>query len=470
MFKSIKDVIGKVIEFIQKNPKLTVLIVLVLFAGYLYAMVEALHISSEPKFCQMCHPEKKTGPLSEVYTWSKNIHASKEVECLDCHGAPGFVGYMKAKIGGLGDIYGFVAKSTAHRMEVLTRASTDAKYAAELLPNETCLFCHTDSYNQKIRKERIMSVGVRFRKLDGVVNPAFRKSAGLKDILTEDIGGDINPNHKKHIEAGVNCVDCHLGVAHGGEFRNKVKIERCVACHEQRKSAISMSDITLGSGDKTVVFSHKAHVEKFKCTECHTRLFPMKKGSVKIAFADHTKNKFCYSCHNNRKAFFDCNTCHTRITGPKEAISFGTGKSAVKFIHSIHKAKFKCTECHTRLFQMKKGSSKVTFADHSKDRLCYACHNNKKAPFTCGKCHAVVPSPKAPLVYTPAGMAPVRFSHEFHTGIFACTECHTKIWPMQRGVKKMAMDDLYQGKFCGSCHNGTTAFEATQCDKCHTEK
>ena len=31
----------------------------------------------------------------------------------------------------------------------------------------------------------------------------------------------------------------------------------------------------------------------------------------------------------------------------------------------------------------------------------------------------------------------------------------------------MKMDDLYQNKFCGSCHNGQTAFATSECQKCH---
>jgi len=390
MFKKIGWLLQKVWDFIQKNPKLSILIIVALIAGYIYMTLEMLHMTSVPKFCQLCHPEKKSGPLSEVHTWSKNIHAARGVECLDCHGTPGVVGYMKAKMGGLKDIYGFVFKSTEHKMHILTMVATDPKYAAEIVPNEICLFCHTDSYNQKIRKERVMSIGYKFRKLDGVVNPGFRKSVGLRDILVENIKSDIDPNHKKHLTAGVNCVDCHLGVAHAGEYRNKVDLKRCADCHEKRKATISMADIKIGSGERAVTFSHKNHTAMISCTECHPGVFPMKKGSTKIAYADHTKDVFCYSCHNNKKAAFDCNKCH--------------------------------------------GSSMM---------------------------------PKGPLTYKVKGMSAVSFSHELHTGMFKCDECHTKIWQMKKGAKKMKMDDMYAGKSCGKCHNGTIAFETTQCDKCH---
>ena len=75
--------------------------------------------------------------------------------------------------------------------------------------------------------------------------------------------------------------------------------------------------------------------------------------------------------------------------------------------------------------------------------------------------------PKGPLTYKVKGMSAVSFSHQLHTGMFKCDECHTKIWPMKKGAKKMKMDDMYAGKFCGKCHNGTIAFETTACDKCH---
>lgn len=386
----IKNLIQKIKDFIKNNPKLTILLVLVFFALYIFVTVEALHFSSVPGFCERCHPEKKTGPLSEVHTWRQNIHARAEVMCLDCHGEPGFIGYMKAKMGGLRDVYGQFMKSHEHKMEILNKASSDPKYAAHIIPNEICLFCHSDEYNQKIRKERLMSVGIHFRKLDGVKNPEFRKSVGLPDILTEKLRSDIDPNHKKHVDKGINCVDCHLGVAHGGEFKNKVDLKWCSECHQKRASEISMSDIKIGSADMAVKFSHKNHTAMFKCDDCHSKLFKMKKGSAKIAFGDHKSDKFCYSCHNGKSAHFDCNKCHGKVAAPKQ-----------------------------------------------------------------------------PIVYKMQGMGAVSFSHEFHTAVFGCDQCHTKIWPMQKGVKKMKMDDLYQGKFCGECHNGKKATAATDCAKCH---
>jgi len=51
-----------------------------------------------------------------------------------------------------------------------------------------------------------------------------------------------------------------------------------------------------------------------------------------------------------------------------------------------------------------------------------------------------------------------------------CNDCHTKIFQMKKGSTKMKMADINAGKFCGTCHDGTKAFKASDsanCKKCH---
>lgn len=68
-----------------------------------------------------------------------------------------------------------------------------------------------------------------------------------------------------------------------------------------------------------VLFSHESHVNqhKAKCTDCHTKIFKMKKGESKITQASFKEGKFCGACHNGKKAFSataesDCNKCHKK--------------------------------------------------------------------------------------------------------------------------------------------------------------
>jgi len=71
-----------------------------------------------------------------------------------------------------------------------------------------------------------------------------------------------------------------------------------------------------GSAGK-VIFDGKTHAEKgSKCTDCHTKVFPMKKGT-KITMAEMHEGKNCGVCHNGQKAFksseqANCEKCHKK--------------------------------------------------------------------------------------------------------------------------------------------------------------
>ncbi len=78
------------------------------------------------------------------------------------------------------------------------------------------------------------------------------------------------------------------------------------------------------------------------------------------------------------------------------------------------------------------------------------------------------------LLFTPSdpGVRQVLFSHEKHVmgrGI-NCTGCHYHIFQMAKGSYKMNMEKMTKGEFCGTCHNGTRAFDVKDphnCRRCH---
>jgi c(7)-type cytochrome triheme protein len=68
-----------------------------------------------------------------------------------------------------------------------------------------------------------------------------------------------------------------------------------------------------------VLFTHDFHVnqQKLKCTDCHTKIFKMKKEDLKMTKAAHGQDKHCGVCHNGKKAFSqandaDCAKCHKK--------------------------------------------------------------------------------------------------------------------------------------------------------------
>lgn len=73
------------------------------------------------------------------------------------------------------------------------------------------------------------------------------------------------------------------------------------------------------------------------------------------------------------------------------------------------------------------------------------------------------------ITFTDTGAMPhVRFSHLSHTQTLDCANCHPAIFVQKKGANNIAMDDVYQGKYCGLCH-GKVAFPATlNCARCHS--
>lgn len=80
--------------------------------------------------------------------------------------------------------------------------------------------------------------------------------------------------------------------------------------------------------------------------------------------------------------------------------------------------------------------------------------------------------PKSPIVWD----KPVKviFEHRMHTDDIGleCSACHGEIFAMQRGVAvrtgQLTMASLAEGKFCGACHDGDTAFASdSNCGACH---
>ncbi|MHB8057187.1 MAG: cytochrome c3 family protein [Desulfuromonadaceae bacterium] len=67
----------------------------------------------------------------------------------------------------------------------------------------------------------------------------------------------------------------------------------------------------------------------------------------------------------------------------------------------------------------------------------------------------------------------VIFSHKAHVEVngLSCDMCHNRLFEMGRVAQEKAdfvMESLYQGKYCGACHNGTMAFASnTRCATCH---
>jgi c(7)-type cytochrome triheme protein len=61
------------------------------------------------------------------------------------------------------------------------------------------------------------------------------------------------------------------------------------------------------------------------------------------------------------------------------------------------------------------------------------------------------------------------FSHRVHES-FGCYACHPSIFPQQTSLA-FTHQEMGEGKFCGRCHDGRTAFAiaGAACARCHVD-
>ena len=72
---------------------------------------------------------------------------------------------------------------------------------------------------------------------------------------------------------------------------------------------------------------------------------------------------------------------------------------------------------------------------------------------------------------TTADAEPVIFSHWSHRSRYTCRVCHFELaFVMAANASEITEEANRRGQFCGSCHDGETAFGHTDenCDRCHT--
>lgn len=69
-----------------------------------------------------------------------------------------------------------------------------------------------------------------------------------------------------------------------------------------------------------------------------------------------------------------------------------------------------------------------------------------------------------------SGEKSVSFSHWMHRVKYTCNVCHSELgFELSINTTIITEDDNRNGKYCGACHNGETAFGYAEehCDKCH---
>jgi nitrate/TMAO reductase-like tetraheme cytochrome c subunit len=170
----------------------------VLVFGSLFLVVSAvgLEASQSSSFCGSCHSMKAV-----FAAWKSSTH--HQMECVDCHIEPGISGFLHAKlILGPRDIFHeIVYRPTPEKISAINLKFRDSQ----------CEKCHHGL------------LAINEKPPDDL--PAPVKNVGLKYA------------HKKHKEAKVLCVDCHLDAVHGTPRKYATMFppeKQCLTCHGKR--------------------------------------------------------------------------------------------------------------------------------------------------------------------------------------------------------------------------------------------
>jgi len=219
-------------------------------------------------------------------------------------------------------------------------------------------------------------------------------------------------------------------------------------------------DIVYTKPLKAVLFSHKAHTEDIglQCDWCHESTFEMEalhmQKEADFDMESLCNERYCGTCHNGDISFStttQCARCHIGVKGYNELVMQG------------------------KIRAEKDDSSEKVF---SEGRLPIS-HKQEEAKIDPMK--EMVEKgyfPEKEITLKDAeGSNEAVFSHKNHMERehLRCTECHPDIFIMKVGKDAyqkgpLTMEQMEQGKYCGSCHNGVKAFSVSSpdhCDKCH---
>jgi nitrate/TMAO reductase-like tetraheme cytochrome c subunit len=370
----------KIIKFMTLSLFFLVLFFSIGFTG--------LKATSNSSFCATCHEMKP-----EYYTWKASTHA--EVDCVNCH----------------------------------TQAGTEAKNVAT---NKANIIADTVSHQPTDN-------GTPIQMTSDIQNSACEK---CHNMATREVtpSGDIIIPHEKHMAKGIECTQCHSGVAHGKIADRRMTYPTDYDKWDSSLGNAAMTDLQYTRPDMDICMGcHKARNVSTSCKTCH------KTGMVPKSHIDTFKAKtHGLLAQKNIKL---CDSCHgymssTKITGLEEVsaidIILNKNNSTNQTLSAFDYAKQNtfCKKCHSK--RPASHTSKWIEDHHTEasknTKQCLACHN-----------------------YQAVG--------KYRTKAVSCSTCHPSIHTDFNGVGHPI--PLKQNQkitsLCYTCHNKTT------CSSCHRD-
>ncbi len=206
-----------------------------------------------------------------------------------------------------------------------------------------------------------------------------------------------------------------------------------------------------------VVFAHWLHRSRFTCRLCHVDLgFAMTANQTGVTEEDNRYGLYCGACHDGNVAFppeepgdgermvQHCDRCHS------------LGKD-VQFEHNFYD--------FVRNLPRARVGNRVDWMKAEDEGLIVLLDYLEGISIE----RKALNSPEAHQLQAKVeGMPNILFSHEKHTVWNGCELCHPQIFGIRERARVYDMQEIFEGKFCGACHQDV-AFPTTDCRLCHTE-
>ena len=297
----------------------------------------ASHLSRYNNNCKMCHDAifnlrerrhytmaemEKTKSCGACHSGVKAFNVASEKDCVICHrGKVRNVTFRAKTIGEAVFSHNFHLEATkgacrsCHAKRIISTKGK-AVTMAEMEKGASCGGCHNGkpvfsvSGNCYRCHKSMKPSDINF-KLRGIAPAVFSHTLHTQSFACKECHPVLFPYRAitgkatmASMTKGKSCGACHNGTDTFSASGD------CGTCHRGFKPGLIMFKTEAGEA----TFSHDFHVQNYKCSDCHTKLFPYKTGTQKTTMAEMEQGKSCGGCHNKGKDAFsvqdDCAKCH----------------------------------------------------------------------------------------------------------------------------------------------------------------
>jgi len=232
---------------------------------------------------------------------------------------------------------------------------------------------------------------------------------------------DLQFSHVAHVDAEVNCEDCHAGVSQAEEttWDWKVSMDSCLSCHQsQGLAALDCEQCHEGLSADDPPSTHGGDWQ-----QVHGMLASLDDLHSPVPAMD------CALCHTQQ----DCTSCHRTTqpishTEPWRTRGHGFAASLNRESCATCHSEASCNTCHRTAVPVNHGG----IFGGTTSAHCISCHLPLDESDSCSVCHKSAPSHR---------QAPLRLGPPHPGPNSDCRSCHTPL------------DHLDNGQDCTTCHH-----------------